>query len=477
MNNTQSQFKNLPPPPKGQQGVTLDQFKHLPPPPKDQTGMTLDQIQGQQSQPNKFIQTAKSLSPILGEIASKGAQIAGQEIQGVGNTFKQGANEVTSAINNVPQNAQVAGGSPGAYALSGLGAAGHVAGAIAGTAGGLVGDAISPYIPDAIKNKIGDVAGHINSAVDKIPGMTPEIHKGISDVINTLTLEGGAKAEVPVKAGIKTGIEKIGNMIDKSEANKIATQAEKSNQNAFKSITPVTTELTPTEYQDLLLKNKITPKTATQPAQYILSDAEKQNAIKNKDLLQSKDPVKNSINVMNKISTTDKEVGDFLRKNNGIYNNGELKNYISNKLKDVTDVTVDEGRVSKLKENLVNGFIKALPKNDMENLWQARKNFDKSIEKVFNGSPSLQNTVKKEFRNAVQDFIAERTPEGVYKGKMKDMRNLFDLHETIATKAAKGKTLNGIQQWMKDHPTQVKIIGYGIPTVVGGAEAIHLLAR
>lgn len=41
---TQNQFNNLPPPPKGQSGMTLDQFKHLPPPPKGQSGMTLDQI-------------------------------------------------------------------------------------------------------------------------------------------------------------------------------------------------------------------------------------------------------------------------------------------------------------------------------------------------------------------------------------------------------------------------------------------------
>lgn len=40
----QPDFSQLPPPPKGQTGMTLDQFKHLPPPPKGQQGVTLDQI-------------------------------------------------------------------------------------------------------------------------------------------------------------------------------------------------------------------------------------------------------------------------------------------------------------------------------------------------------------------------------------------------------------------------------------------------
>lgn len=47
---------SLPPPPKGQTGMTLDQFQHLPPPPKGQTGVTLDQIK-----------TATPQSPQLGQ--------------------------------------------------------------------------------------------------------------------------------------------------------------------------------------------------------------------------------------------------------------------------------------------------------------------------------------------------------------------------------------------------------------------------
>lgn len=238
-----------------------------------------------------------------------------------------------------------------------------------------------------------------------------------------------------------------------------AEKVTKDNNKVFETITPKTSELTPTEYQDLLAKGKITPKTLKEPSQYVLSDSEKQIALKNRHLLTSSDPVQNSINIMNDIASKDTQVGAFLRRNNGIYSKGELQNSILEKMKDISDITVDEGRLEKLKQTMAEGFTRALKKNDMESLWNARKAFDTSIEKVFNGSPTLQNTVKKEFRNAIQDFIAEKTPAGVYKGYMKDMRELFNLQDIVATKATKEKSLNRLQLWAKNNPTKVKVLG------------------
>ncbi len=48
----QNDLKNLPPPPSGQTGVTLQSLQHLPPPPQGQQGFTLDQIQNKTSQAN-----------------------------------------------------------------------------------------------------------------------------------------------------------------------------------------------------------------------------------------------------------------------------------------------------------------------------------------------------------------------------------------------------------------------------------------
>lgn len=232
------------------------------------------------------------------------------------------------------------------------------------------------------------------------------------------------------------------------------------------AITPNTKDLTPTEYEDLLNRGKITPKTATQPSKYILSDTEKQVAQKYKNLFTN-DPVKNTDNIINEIAKKDKEVGTFLEKNNGIFNSGELKNSIKNGLKDISDVTIPESRIEKLKKTMIDNFIGGLKKNDMKTLWTARKEFDRQIESAFSGSPTLQNTVKKEFRNAIQTFISEKTPDGVYKTSMKEMTQLFNLKDITNNKAIKEKGLNAIQLWVKRNPTKAKAIGYTAGGIVG----------
>lgn len=123
-------------------------------------------------------------------------------------TFKKGGEAVTKDITNTGNVAEQAGGGVGAKVLSGLSTAGHVAGDIAGTAGGLIGDVIAPLLPESVKTGIGNLAQTINEKVDKIPGMTPEIHKSLSDVFNTLTLAGGGEAEPGITSVAKAGAEK-----------------------------------------------------------------------------------------------------------------------------------------------------------------------------------------------------------------------------------------------------------------------------
>jgi len=146
------------------------------------------------------------------------------------NTFKEGgknvtqdisnskniANEVDASNINLPQGEQYQGkNSLGAKILATAATAGHVAGDVAETAGGLLGDALAPLIPQSLKEGIGGVVHKINDKISQIPGMTPEIHKSIGDVVNTALLEGGVKAEAPVKAGIEAGAEATGNTLEK----------------------------------------------------------------------------------------------------------------------------------------------------------------------------------------------------------------------------------------------------------------------
>lgn len=268
------------------------------------------------------------------------------------------------------------------------------------------------------------------------------------------------KPAVSLAKGVmeKTGISKF-----------LAERADKKMLNtALDAVTPRTKDLTTTEMEQLLRQKRVTPKTLTSPSKYILSDREKAAATKYKDLFQSKDPVENSTRALERIAVEDADVGDFIDKNNGIFNTGEFKNYIKDQLKDVSDVMIPESRINKLKNDITDNFIKGLPKNDYKSLWINRKEFDQQIESAFSGSPTLQKEVKKKFRNAVQEFLSEKTPDGVYKAKMKDMTDLFDLQDTLATKAIKEKGNNAFQDWIRLHPTEAKIAGLGV-TAAGGA--------
>lgn len=240
----------------------------------------------------------------------------------------------------------------------------------------------------------------------------------------------------------------------------------KATEKALESVTPRVTDFSPNDYEDMLRLGRISPKTAKEPAKYVLTGAEREVALRNRHLID-KDPVKTSINLMKDISRKDAEVGDFLRKNNAIFSNGELRNHILQSLDEVDDISIPEERIAKLKTTLTDGFIRALGKNDMESLWTARKAFDRSIERVFSGSPTLQNRVKREMRNSVQEFIMQRTPDDVYGGKMREMRELFDLFDTVSTKATKERGRSKIQEWVKKNPGKAKAIGWGTGGIVG----------
>lgn len=328
----------------------------------------------------------------------------------------------------------------------------------------------------------------------------PSIAKNIEDGLNvTLGLVGSEGLNKPVaeafsdiskpfksafekgKAAIKEG-EAASQFSKEMAQGKPALTLEKQvvDKKVLDNITPNTKDLTPTEYEDLLRKGKITPKTTTEPSKYVLSDAEKAVAKKYEHLLQDTDPVKNSTNLINEIVKKDGEVGKFLEKNNTKIDPQKMKSYLTDKMKDITDITVDEARLNTQKQRMVDNFVDGLKEKDVLNAWKDRKAFDVQIEKAFKGSPTLAKEVKKGLRNGVQDFIAENTPDSVYKDFMKDMTQLFDLQETVATKAVKERGINAIQAWIKANPTKAKVIGWGtaIPIIGGlGKEGLNLITQ
>src|SRR5690348_1552551 len=92
---------NLPPPPQGQTGITLDQFSHLAPPPSGQKGLTLAQVQAQQPTTGSAGQAIVPGSTLGGNLKALGGNILGL-IRGVGSAT--GANAIGEGVGTAAAN-------------------------------------------------------------------------------------------------------------------------------------------------------------------------------------------------------------------------------------------------------------------------------------------------------------------------------------------------------------------------------------
>jgi hypothetical protein len=265
-------------------------------------------------------------------------------------------------------------------------------------------------------------------------------------------------------------------MINKARTAYKAGQELKQTEKILESVTPDVKDISKPEYKKLLMQGKIQEETLKNPAKYVLSDIERKIAMKNRSLI-NKSSIKTADNIVGAISKKDTEVGKFLEANNGIYNKGELKNHIVNYMKDVDDITIDPSRIQALKNTMADNFLNSVKKNDIKSLWEARKAFDAAIDKAFTGSPTLQKTIKREFRNAVQDYIAKRTPDNMYKSKMKEMSELYDLFDVVSDKAASQKGRSAIGQWIRNNPKKAKFVQWAVPVGVGGGLVNSLLGE
>ncbi|MBK3666168.1 hypothetical protein JJE66_33725 [Bradyrhizobium diazoefficiens] len=118
-------------------------------------------------------------------------------------TFNQGGQKVLNDLQNEPNVAKEAGGSPVADAAAIAAGTGHVVGDIASTAGGIIGSAITPLLPESAKSKLDEITKAIVDKVNAIPGMTPEIAKSLGDVFNTGSLLGGEEAAPGARSAVQ----------------------------------------------------------------------------------------------------------------------------------------------------------------------------------------------------------------------------------------------------------------------------------
>ncbi len=135
----------------------------------------------------------------------------GKVAQGIGDTFKSGAQDLIKTGQDVyNKTEQTPNVGLGEKVLDYGQAAGNIAGTVAKTAGGLIGNIISPLLPKTMKENQAFDTQQIDNSIKQIPGMTPQIHQALGDVLNTALLAGGAKGEgSETGAALKTATQEV----------------------------------------------------------------------------------------------------------------------------------------------------------------------------------------------------------------------------------------------------------------------------
>lgn len=451
----------------------LDVFKGL-----SNRGFTFEGIDPAQT--DSFFQSQEPEEPkgLVGRHFQRETERAGDIVEtakNIGGTLKEAGKGIVRAEKDAISGKR----SP---IKAGFDIAASVAGGVTGVAGDIVTGIAKTLLPQETEDKIAKTfEGGVEKVIKKEGVQTlinaysnldedtkQDIKTGatLGATLLEIATFGGARAVTPtIERVVKEAVDSI-----EQQAGKVLTTVGKAKESlpsigkgtdldvALVNITPRANELTPTDFKRLTEQNRIQPKTKTQPAQVILTEEEKRVAGKFSEVIK-KDPVETTIGINNKIVDIDNEVGTFLKENDSIFNGGELRNKLTNSLEDISDLTVDEKRLTKVKAELIDRFVDSVKSKNMSGLWIARKEFDQAIETAFKGSPSVQKDIKKGLRNSVQEFIAEGTPSDAYNSFMADMRGLYGLRDTAVLKAGKEKSLSGLTAWAKENPVKAKALG------------------
>ncbi len=396
--------------------------------------------------------------------------ISGKQLVGdIGNTFQKGANEVTTAISNVPKNAQGAGGGLVGNALAGASAAGHISGAVAGTTGGLIGDAISQFLPDSVKNTLGKASGDVSKYItDKATqlGIPPEVQKSFGDLINVLMLEGGAKGAPLAEQGIKSTIEATAPIVEKGTQavkdltgkvkNVVTKTPEEISADSLQKTTDyVSPKLTANETADalaqgrgqgggLLSKTKILPDDRTTEIGKAVQDIV--------------NPSENGATNINNVRTALSKEADNLKTQIQSVDHPYTFKELSSAIKSVEKpAMLKSANLDKVFSQVQNKAISLAKESggNISNLLDARKAFDAYVQKEF---PNLYSSdtltpmksAIKNVRNAMNDFIEKNLPkDNSFKESLKKQSLYYDAIDNIASKAVPETRAGGLERGLK----------------------------
>lgn len=489
----QPDFSKLPPPPKGQTGVTLEQFSHLPPPPTGQQGFTLDEISG-----NTTRDTQQAPS------------VANMALQGIGKSAKENlVDPFTSRLKDINFEGQNS-------ASNALQTGGALAGGVVDVFSKGLKGAYQAVTPQGVQDKVSQGLDKATNAIasqvspeavakfEQIRKEHPELSANIDAALNIASIIPG---EGLVRKGVQQGLnvlEKTGKgAVDTSKL--VASKIPKT----FKSTDlskVIKKGMTKDEKITSKVNDLITPKPTTSEAKQLTREGRlikgKEGGFLTKGTLDKVIPSKEGLRITETIKRNIPEIGK-------IKNDTELYSILNKKVTDVAVKLKPELQKVKLKQETINKinsdlekvkktqlenalateepntikkqaqFEKFLQKSGSENLddlWETAKNYDKSIKSNVKNATDLSDpslyAQKQEWlsnRKIIKDAINNST-NGLGKTSeqaFSDMHDMYNAQEQILTKAefTKEKDPSKLSKFL-DSKTG-KVLKYGGGALIG----------
>ena len=420
-------------------------------------------------------------------------------VQGVSNIYNEGAqnvkNDITSAAqryNNAPNTAMGTLVEKPAILLKSVG---DVTTDVVKTAFDPVAKPISSligFISDKISNipfvqriAASDAVGKILKGANDLSQRAEDIkknHPDLADAVDTLVTIGGiALGEKPIQSAAESTLnttKKVAsdlasgtkNFVDNAVQNSQNKATNKALSDALEITKPVADKKSSiAAFERAGQPGGVTEKGALNKFAIEPSPRDINVAKSVQNIVSSKNgPIDNIVNINQDIGrVSEQEITPFLQKNPSAFNKNQLNSYIKGNVEPADFIKADPvlQKTYDLARQRMIDVVDRYPKT-MEGLWKARKEFDAIAEKQVGSLDPMSkeaNSIKQavlDTRRAVNDYIAENTPNGdkMFKEKLKTLSNMYDARGNIAEQNYKLLDKNALQRWIKQNPAKYKLL-------------------
>ncbi len=266
-------------------------------------------------------------------------------------------------------------------------------------------------------------------------------------------------------------------LLAKGATNLVNKIKDKKLSSALEAITPNVKDLSKNDKLALVKSGNLSQQGNLSKVKILNTKEDLRIADKFKEVLSKGSPQSKVNNLTSYIDEKDALVGNYLSKNNAIFNNAQLKKNI---LARINDNVIDPTLTDKVKNQMVDQLIARIPQNNLHGLWTGRKAFDQYFQKAFTGNPTLKNQLVREVRNAAQDFVEGKIVDSKYKLFMKDMSDAFKARDILAVKASKDIGQSKVSKVLKNNPalkTALKYTALGAATYAGGDRLVKAIRQ